>query len=66
MLVIDSTALREAMMKEGVGVKELSKRCGISHAVISIATRQDKPCSIRTVGKISKTLKIEPSEIIKQ
>ena len=65
MLMIDSEKVRQTMFNLVIGVKELAEKTGLSQPTISKIAQIDKFCTIKTIGKLAKALKIDPDTIIK-
>ena len=63
MIVADSKKIRTAMYRLGIGVKELSQKANLTQATISRITLQDKPITIRTIGRISNALGVPVEQI---
>ena len=66
MNIVDSQAIRNAMLAKCVGVAELAKMAGLQPSVISKILRRDSPCRLPTISKICKALDVQPAEILKE
>lgn len=65
MNVVNSQAVRNAMLARCIGVAELAKMAGLQPSIISKILRRDSTCRLPTIAKICKALQIEPVEILK-
>ena len=65
MNIVDSRAVRNAMLIRCVGVAELAQMAGLQPSIISKILRRDSPCRLPTISKLCKALQIEPAEILK-
>lgn len=66
MNVIDSQAIRNAMLERCIGVAELARKAGLQPSIISKILRRDSTCRLPTISKICKALQIEPVGILKE
>lgn len=66
MLIINSAAVRAAMLRLGVGVMELAELARIPPKTISALHRKDKVVSIPTLSRLAKALGIEPEQLLKR
>lgn len=60
----DFSILRELRKREGLKIDDLSKKSGISPAVISKLERNQTSADLRTIYKISRALSINASDLI--
>ena len=65
MILIDSLAIRDIMIKRQLGIKELANMTKIPTSTISHIAKADKKVTFKTAGKLIKALEIEPETIIK-
>lgn len=65
MVEIDSAAIRNRMIEEGTNIKTLSNNARISIATAQKIVSKGGKVQFQTIGRIAKSLKIEPKEIIK-
>ncbi len=56
--------LRELRRQEGLKIEDLSKKSGISPAVISKLERNQTAADLKTIYQISRALSINPSDLI--
>ena len=63
MIIADSKKIRMEMYRLGIGVKELSQKSNLTQATISRITTQNKPITIRTIGRISNALGVPVEQI---
>ena len=66
MNIVDSQAIRNAMLAKCVGVAELAKMAGLQPSVISKILRRDSPCRLPTISRLCTALGISPNEILKE
>ena len=65
MVEINTKAIREYMMKAAINVKDLADKSNVSPATIQKLVNRGGKVNFKTIGRIAKTLNIEPKEIIK-
>ena len=65
MMIIDSKAVRQAMLNKAVGVIGLSKLAKMSSRTISMVYRRDVPVTLSTIAKLAKALEVEPTSLVK-
>lgn len=65
MLMIDSAAVRSAMLSKEFGVMKLSKLAKIPPKTISTLHRRDKAVYLPTLSRLARALQVNPMELVK-
>lgn len=65
MVEIDKQAIRNQMMKVAINVKDLADKSNLSPATAQKIVGKGGKVQFQTVGRIAKTLNVEPQAIIK-
>ena len=65
-MMIDSAAVQAAMLRLGVGVRELAESAQIPTKTISALHRRDKPVFLPTLARLAKALNVSPMELVKK
>lgn len=65
MVVIDSRAVQEAMLKARVGVVQLARLTHLRPNTISDVSRSDKPVRNETLLRLADVLQVEPMTLVK-
>ena len=66
MLIINSAAVQEAMLRREIGVMELANLARIPPKTISRAHRRNIPVQLPTLARLAKALGIEPEKLLKR
>lgn len=66
MLVIDSSAFLTAILRIGVGVRELATLARIPPKTISELHRRDKAVHLSTLSRLAKALQVDPMTLVKE
>ena len=61
--MIEST-LRQARRRQRIGVRELGRRAGVSHAQISQAERFERGLSLDTLARLVPYLGLSPADVV--
>lgn len=63
--IISAKAVRAAMLREKIGVKDLARRVrGLSEPTISRISRQDTAARIPTIALLAEGLNVNPDDIL--
>ena len=67
MVVVDTNAVRAAMLEQGIGTGELASRAGLPHKTASYyATGRSTRAQIPTVTKLARGLNVSPMDLVKR
>ena len=65
-MLLDVDKLREAMVSNGLTVKELARTSGVSACAISLWLNHGKQPRMDTLGRILKVLNVPLSDLVKE
>ena len=64
-MILNSAAVRSAMLRKAVGVTKLAELSQIPPRIVSRAHRKDVAVRVPTLAKLAKALQVEPLELVK-
>lgn len=64
--IVDASKLKSIMLAKGFGITRLAKAAGIQGSIVSRLIKTNKPAQLPTISKISRALKVQPTEILKE
>ena len=65
MMIINASAVQEAMLRRGLGVLKLAELAEIPPKTISALHRRDKPVYMPTLARLGKALQVPPMTLVK-
>ena len=59
-----TSVLRDARKRQGLTLRELSRRSGVSHPLISQAERFERGLSLDTLARLAPYLGLSPADVV--
>lgn len=66
MMIVDTAAVRRAMLAQGIGTMELVARSGLPSKTASNFVTGDRKARVATITKLARGLNVSPMELVKR